>query len=654
MRNIKLYVGILLLFYGTLSSSQTPQFPFELQEGYLPSRAMRVFTGSQADTSFQMVKSKVIQRLNRDSSDLRISEDSVMWLRFIFKNPTNDSIWRVFVENNNIRQMLLFNKSGQVMDWGGYSIQKFFLTKVTDTEQDSHIKFTPNQHVHLVFHLDSAQTDTFYLLINNTLFRTATYLYLDSDENQNWNSLLSHEEGKMEMMLFIYVLFTLLLIFLGRDGLYFYYFLYISGVYFYYVASSGLGFWVYWTKSINFESVAFLIGNVWAMSAFFLVLRSFLELPVKIPILNKIILGIVGYGFVIIVLSGLTPLIHVRQWVYDSINILFLIGLLLVLVSLLSGRLRSNHKHENWLFIFALLPVFVISLLILCCEMDFTHYRILDFYNKYACLAMSIEMFLMALLLTWRVYRHISETGRAKNQAEQLHFKQQLAYWEKQVELQTQKEKVHNLIHNYLTNEVRDILYYTNNKYESDASLKARLQNLLTTCKVGDMVVYESNLIRMLSCLVAYFNNAQASQDDDAPSLTLIYDESDEKWNNIQLNIDLRSEIHSLLREALGNMRKYARYQYALLTVRFLTEDCNSILLELKDDGVGLPTTLELEEDVVHLNEANYQTYSINEGLKFFFKSARQIGGRLTIDSKRDEGTTIQLIFSPNSGEQLV
>ncbi|MEN9610754.1 MAG: hypothetical protein RLZZ628_1568 [Bacteroidota bacterium] len=263
---------------------------------------------------------------------------------------------------------------------------------------------------------------------------------------------------------------------------------------------------------------------------------------------------------------------------------------------------------------------------------------------------MSLEMFLMALLLTWRVYRHILNSKNAQRLAEQQHFKQQLAYSEKQVELQTQREKVHKLIHHYLTNDVRDVLNYTNTQYESDIQLKGFLEDVLRTCKMGDIVIYEPNLIKMLSNLVAYFNNAQVGQDDDTPSLTLIYDKMNEKLNDIQLSIDLRSEIHSLLREALGNMRKYARYQYAMLTVRFLSDDANAIFLELKDDGVGLPTTLNLEVDEIHLNEDNYQTYCTNQDLKSFFKTARDLNGRLTIDSKRDEGTTITFIFSPNSG----
>ncbi|MEN9610753.1 MAG: hypothetical protein RLZZ628_1567 [Bacteroidota bacterium] len=377
MRNIKCYWASIFLLCHTASKAQLPsQAVYSLRDTYVPAYAMRVFTGSASDTTFQSVQSQIIQRLNRDSNDLRIMPDSLMWLRFVFKNETNDSIWRLTTENNNIRQMLLLNKFGQVIDSGGYSMRKMLKIQATDSKKDSLFKTMLSQHTHLYFHLSLGQTDTFFLLINNPQFRTATYLHLDHDEKLRWNVALGYESGKMEMMLFIYVLFTLTLIFLGRARLYFYYFLYILGVYFYYVASGGLGFWLYWNR-IDFEAIAFLLGSVWAMTAFFLVLREFLELKVKIPILNKIIVGIIGCGFSLIVLILLNlwkPILPLRQWVYDGMNLLFLIGLLLILVSLLSGRLQANHKRENWLFIFAIIPIFLSSLSILCCELDITRH----------------------------------------------------------------------------------------------------------------------------------------------------------------------------------------------------------------------------------------------------------------------------------------
>jgi hypothetical protein len=653
-------LAIVMLLCSTASDAQTlQQSAYKLQDAYLPSRAMRVFIGSQADTLFPNIQSQVIQQLHRDSSDLRISPDSLMWLRFVFKNNTNDSIWRLATENNNIRQMLLFNKWGQVIDSGGYSVQKSLEVRIrTDSGADRivsqkiFIKLI-NQHTSILFRLDSAQTDTFYLLIRNPRFRTTTYIHLSSDEKNIGNTWIHYEVGKLEMMLFIYVLFTIVLLFLGRDWLYFYYFLYALGIYFYYVASSGLGFCRYWDR-IEFETVAFLIGSIWVMTAFFLVWRTFLDIKTKIPVLNQIINGIVACGVVVMVLSLLHPILTLHQWVYDFINILFLIGLFLILIGLFSGRLKSAHQYENWLFIFALMPVFVSSFLILCCEMDFTGHRILDAYNKYACLSMSTEMFLVGILLSWRVYKHILNAGRAKNEAQNQYFNQQLANWKQQEELQTQKNKVHRLIHHYLTNDVMDILSYADTYYESDTQLITLLYGVLSTCKVGDMVIHEPHLVQLLSGLVEYFNKAQVVRSEDAPSLTMIYDEKDVALNNIQLNLDFRSEIHGLFREALGNMRKYARFQYAFLAIRFLTEDSKTLLLELKDDGVGLPTTLKLDVDEIHLNQENYQTYCENNGLKSFFQTAHKLGGTLTIDSKRHEGTIIKLLFSPNSGEQVL
>jgi Histidine kinase-, DNA gyrase B-, and HSP90-like ATPase len=199
-----------------------------------------------------------------------------------------------------------------------------------------------------------------------------------------------------------------------------------------------------------------------------------------------------------------------------------------------------------------------------------------------------------------------------------------------------------------------DSLMWFEKQYESDFELHERIKNVLNTCKEGEMVIGKSNLIALLTDLTTFFNQSQvAAETEETPSLTLLYDSNNTNLKKIDLNLDLRSELHGLLREALGNMRKYARFQYATLSVTFLADDSNQLLLELKDDGIGLPHTLHLAVDELYLNQENHLLYCLNYGLKSFFQTAHKMGGTLTIHSKRDEGTIITLLFSPNSGEQV-
>ena len=93
-------------------------------------------------------------------------------------------------------------------------------------------------------------------------------------------------------------------------------------------------------------------------------------------------------------------------------------------------------------------------------------------------------------------------------------------------------------------------------------------------------------------------------------------------------------EIHLLqiIREALSNIVRHSLATNADITLRL--SETRHITLEIQDNGTGM------KPDQVDLQHQHY-------GLAIMRERALSLGGKLTIDSKPDEGTRISLSFMP-------
>jgi signal transduction histidine kinase len=92
----------------------------------------------------------------------------------------------------------------------------------------------------------------------------------------------------------------------------------------------------------------------------------------------------------------------------------------------------------------------------------------------------------------------------------------------------------------------------------------------------------------------------------------------------LKLPMDVRKNLYLIFKEATNNLVKYAEANKATFTIR---EEKKVLSMLIRDNGKGF--------DINRSTEGN--------GIKNMRKRAEEIGGRLFIDSKPGDGTTIQL-----------
>jgi hypothetical protein len=97
------------------------------------------------------------------------------------------------------------------------------------------------------------------------------------------------------------------------------------------------------------------------------------------------------------------------------------------------------------------------------------------------------------------------------------------------------------------------------------------------------------------------------------------------------LSLENRRDFFLIYKEALTNIQKYANASKVL--VELLIEG-NTITMNIKDNGKGF--------HIEHLNP--HRTFGGN-GLKNMKVRAEKLGGKLMIESKIEEGTTVKLVF---------
>ncbi|MDB5247845.1 MAG: hypothetical protein JWQ40_2239 [Segetibacter sp.] len=99
----------------------------------------------------------------------------------------------------------------------------------------------------------------------------------------------------------------------------------------------------------------------------------------------------------------------------------------------------------------------------------------------------------------------------------------------------------------------------------------------------------------------------------------------DEEVEDVKLNMEARRDFFLVFKEAVNNAAKYSRASKVFME---LTMQNKKIILLVKDDGVGFDLT-----------EAD------GNGLGNMTKRAENMNGKVTIQSKKGEGTTVRLVI---------
>jgi signal transduction histidine kinase len=98
----------------------------------------------------------------------------------------------------------------------------------------------------------------------------------------------------------------------------------------------------------------------------------------------------------------------------------------------------------------------------------------------------------------------------------------------------------------------------------------------------------------------------------------------DKKLQNRLLNSDYQYDIFMIYKEALNNIVKYAEASKVTISLKIELE---KIILNIKDNGIGFDINIE----------------KTGNGLKNMQRRAENLNGKLTVDSKENSGTVVDL-----------
>lgn len=105
--------------------------------------------------------------------------------------------------------------------------------------------------------------------------------------------------------------------------------------------------------------------------------------------------------------------------------------------------------------------------------------------------------------------------------------------------------------------------------------------------------------------------------------------ETDDESRNVSLPIEKRKDFYLIFKEAINNLAKYSNAKQASIRISLSN---NVLCLEVNDDGIGFVTPYDGEIDK-----------SYGNGLRNMKARAEQLKGKISIESKQQEGTRINL-----------
>ncbi len=109
----------------------------------------------------------------------------------------------------------------------------------------------------------------------------------------------------------------------------------------------------------------------------------------------------------------------------------------------------------------------------------------------------------------------------------------------------------------------------------------------------------------------------------------------------LQTDIDFLPEasaetLWKVSQEALTNIEKHAHANHVQVTI---SRQDQKLLLSIHDDGIGLPQTIYNPQQA---GVPVYSSFDGHYGLRGMFERVEAIGGRLTLHSDKEQGTTIE------------
>jgi two-component sensor histidine kinase len=211
------------------------------------------------------------------------------------------------------------------------------------------------------------------------------------------------------------------------------------------------------------------------------------------------------------------------------------------------------------------------------------------------------------------------------------------AYWfyryriNQTLKLQAVRNRIASDLHDEIGSNLSNISIFSNvaQQNENNSATASMLQRITEYTQLSMEAM--SDIVWMINTRNDRFENIMvrmrtlAAEIFEATNWRL-HMQFDEKLYNLNMNMEERKNFYLIYKEAINNIAKYAECKDVWISMAL---DHSKILLEIKDNGKGF--------DVENIGEGN--------GLVNMKKRAEMLKGKLTITSKRGEGTLVRLSF---------
>jgi ligand-binding sensor domain-containing protein/two-component sensor histidine kinase len=113
----------------------------------------------------------------------------------------------------------------------------------------------------------------------------------------------------------------------------------------------------------------------------------------------------------------------------------------------------------------------------------------------------------------------------------------------------------------------------------------------------------------------------------------------DEKHRDVALGADIRREVYLIFKECVNNLVKYAEASEVEMSARI---ENNSLVVKVKDNGKGFVLSNSSAVAGRLISEKDYDGFGGN-GLINMRRRAENLGGRFSIESEKDAGTSVEI-----------
>ncbi|MBC7487218.1 MAG: hypothetical protein H7282_10755 [Cytophagaceae bacterium] len=380
MKRYRLFLAVLIVTFSAAAQAQkTADVDDEMKEFVLSGTYLQILEDTTKKWTIDQVSDSTFKdRFVTNQSNYPYNENtkSAYWIKFKIKNNSKSGksfLLESYAPHTNNWQVFIPTSDGFQMKQSGLDLYFYNREYI-------------NKNLILDLPLDTGVVKTYYARVLSSNHSSFDFRIKPSRYFFFYSTNEYYFLGIYYGIMFIMAIYNLLMFISLKEKVYIYYVLYVCSGILTTLADDGIGYQYVW---INIPQINALIGPhiapIFLLLAFVLYSREFLHLKKKLPLYDKIILGLTAFYLIYFILKNtILPVSFHSHSIYllpflliyasaihsiisgDKAARIFIIGYTLVLISIFIIKLRSNGTVEGNLFtVYSLNYGLVIEVLVL-------------------------------------------------------------------------------------------------------------------------------------------------------------------------------------------------------------------------------------------------------------------------------------------------